>query len=162
MKRNLTLLLLLLTTMVGTAQTCTENCKTCTAPKCVRQTANASQSKTTAKQQTPTVEILYFHGKQRCKTCIAIEAETKALAKGELAAEVKAGKVKYRVIDINTPEGKALAAKYKVTWSSLFLVQHQSGKEKSSNLTQFAFANARSNANGFRKELKDKVLKLLK
>ena len=62
MKRNLTLLLLLLTTMVGTAQTCTENCKTCTAPKCVRQTANASRSKTTAKQQTPMVEILYFHG----------------------------------------------------------------------------------------------------
>ena len=75
---------------------------------------------------------------------------------------MKAGKVKYRVIDITTPDGKALAAKYKVTWSSLFLVQHQSGKEKASNLTQFAFANARSNANGFRKELKDKVLKLLK
>ena len=162
MKRPFILLLLMLTATVGMAQTCTENCKTCTAPKCVKQTTKTYAGKQTAKQQTPTVDIIYFHSKRRCKTCIAIETATKALTQNELATEVRNGKVKYRVVDITTPEGRKLAKKYKVTWSSLFIVQHKSGKETATDLTQFAFANARSNADGFRKEVKDRVLKLLK
>lgn len=84
------------------------------------------------------------------------------MVQNDLASEVKAGKVRFRVVDITTPEGKVLAAKYKVSWSSLFVVQHKGGKEKVNNLTQFAFANAAGNAEGFRKELKNKVLQLLK
>lgn len=103
-------------------------------------------------------EIIYFHGKQRCMTCMAIEKETKALVEGELAKQVKAGKVKFRVVDISTEEGKKIAAKYKVTFSSLFVVSSKGAED----LTRFAFANARTNAEGFRKELKDKVVKAIK
>ena len=103
-------------------------------------------------------EIIYFHGKQRCMTCMAIEKETKALVEGELAKQVKAGKVKFRIVDISTEEGKKIAAKYKVTFSSLFVVSSKGAED----LTRFAFANARTNAEGFRKELKDKVVKAIK
>lgn len=103
-------------------------------------------------------EIIYFHGKQRCMTCMAIEKEAKALVEGELAKQVKAGKVKFRVVDISTEEGKKIAAKYKVTFSSLFVVSSKGAED----LTRFAFANARTNAEGFRKELKDKVVKAMK
>lgn len=106
----------------------------------------------------PSVEIIYFHGKQRCITCMAIEKETKALVEGELAKLVKDGKVKFRVFDFSTEEGKKIAARYKVTFSSLFVVTPKGAED----LTRFAFANARSNAEGFRKELKDKVVKAIK
>lgn len=123
--------------------------------------SNSVKSETAATEvakNTPKAEIIYFHGKQRCKTCIAIENETKALVEGELAALVKEGKLSFRIVDISTPEGKKLADKYKVTFSSLFIVTPKGAED----LTRFAFANARSNAEGFRQELKDKVMKAVK
>lgn len=120
---------------------------------------NAPETKTesVAKNASP-VEIIYFHGKQRCMTCMAIEKETKALVEGELAKQVKAGKVKFRIVDFSTKEGKKVAAKYKVTFSSLFVVTPKGAED----LTRFAFANARTNGEGFRKELKDKVVKAIR
>lgn len=39
------------------------------------------------------VEVLYFHGKQRCATCIAIENCTKEVVQIDMALLVKQGKV---------------------------------------------------------------------
>ena len=163
MKRST--LISLLSLVLGTscaAQSRTDNCRTCQSAACVKHSAASSKEKPACSKAATSVEVLYFHGKQRCKTCNAIESETRAVVHDELASEVKAGKVRFRVVDITTPEGKVLAAKYKVSWSSLFVVQHKGGREKVSNLTQFAFANASNNAKGFRAALKSKVQKLLK
>lgn len=122
-------------------------------------TSNNTTTETLASAQpTAQVEVIYFYGKQRCATCMAIENETKALMEGELAELVKQGKVMMRVVDFTTDEGKALARKYKVTFSSLFVVTNPGTNEKAEDLTRFAFANARSNAEAFRKELKEKVM----
>ena len=83
------------------------------------------------------VEVLYFHGKQRCVTCIAIEKQTKAVIAENFAAQQKSGKVRYKEVDISTPEGKKLATKYKVSWSSLFVTKHKNGKTTKHDLTQF-------------------------
>ena len=58
------------------------------------------------KEETPKdgVEVLYFHGKQRCATCQAIEKETKALIDSQFADAVKSGKVRFRVVDITKSE----------------------------------------------------------
>lgn len=130
---------------------------TATITACAGNNTPETKKETVAKKESP-VEIIYFHGKQRCMTCMAIEKETNALVEGELAEQVKAGKVKFRVVDFSTEEGKNIAAKYKVTFSSLFVVTPKGAED----LTRFAFANARSNAEGFRKELKDKVVKAIK
>ena len=108
------------------------------------------------------VEILYFHGKQRCATCQAIEEETKALIDSQFSDEVKSGKVRFRIVDITKAENEALADKYEITWSALVLVKYNNGKETSENLTQFAFANARSNPALFKKELAAKINQMLK
>ena len=108
------------------------------------------------------VEVLYFHGKQRCATCVAIENETKALMSGELASLVEEGRVVMKVIDITTDEGKAIANKYKVSYSSLFVVVKNGDKEKAEDLTRFAFANARNNPEEYRGELKNMIMKALK
>ena len=131
---------------------------TTTICACTGNTAPETTTTETIEKDNTTVEILYFHGKQRCATCMAIEKETKALVEGELAELVKKGKVKFRIVDFSTDEGKKIASKYKVTFSSLFVVTPKGAED----LTRFAFANARSNAEGFRKELKDKVVKTIK
>lgn len=108
------------------------------------------------------VEVLYFHGKQRCATCVAIENETKALMSGELVSLVEEGRVVMKVIDITTDEGKSIANKYKVSYSSLFVVVKNGDKEKAEDLTRFAFANARNNPEEYREELKNMIMKSLK
>ena len=108
------------------------------------------------------VEVLYFHGKQRCATCQAIEKETKALIDSQFADAVNSGKVRFRVVDITKSENEALADKYEITWSSLVIVKYNNGKETAENLTQFAFANARSNPAQFKKELAAKINQMLK
>ena len=122
----------------------------------------AACSAGSAKQQTATVQkdgvkVLYFHGKQRCATCMAIEQEAKAVVNGQFADAVKGGKLNFRVIDITKAENEAIADKYEITWSSLVVVQHKGGKEQAENLTKFAFANARSKPDVFRGERAKKI-----
>ena len=98
-----------------------------------------------------TVELLYFHGKQRCLTCMAIEKfSTETIAK-EFQEQVDSGTIIYKIIDIDKEE--ALADKYKVASSSLILISHTSQGEKVSNLTQFAFSCARKESEKFCKNL---------
>ena len=108
------------------------------------------------------VEVLYFHGKQRCVTCRSIEQNTKELVEAKFARQMKEGKVVYRVIDISKKENARIAEKYEVTWSSLFLVQHKKGKEKAENLTEFAFGHSRTQPEVFKKGLAEKVNQALK
>lgn len=96
------------------------------------------------------VEVLYFHGKQRCATCIAIEKGTQEVMEKDLADAVRKGEVKFRTIDISREENKAVVEKYEVTWSSLFVVKHKGGVETVENLTEFAFGNARKSPEVFK------------
>lgn len=112
--------------------------------------------------QKTSVEVLYFHGKQRCPTCIAIGNNSKDLIMKDFANQVKTGQVKFKEIDISTPEGEKIADKYRVTWSSLYVNQWKNGKEKRNDMTSFGFENARNNAQAFRTGLKNKINQLLK
>ena len=131
---------------------------------CSSSESNSTTEETTicTSEESSDVEVIYFHNKQRCKTCIAIENETKALFEGELAELIKSGKVRFRIVDFSTPEGKQIAKKYKVTFSSLFVVTNPGKNENAEDLTRFAFANARSNPEAFRKEVKSKVMNGIK
>ena len=128
---------------------------------CGQQT-NAETGNEPAKQVKDCVEVIYFHGKQRCVTCRAIEQHTKDVLNAHYAKQMKEGKVVLRVIDISKKENEAIAEKYEVTWSSLFLVSHKNGKEKTENLTEFAFGNARSNPDKFKSGLQQYINQSLK
>lgn len=108
------------------------------------------------------VEVLYFHGKQRCATCMAIEKNARNAVNTQLASELKNGKVIFKTIDISQKENQKLAEKYQATWSSLFVVRHNDGKETAKNLTPFAFKQARKDPEGFKKGLVQIVKDLLK
>lgn len=52
--------------------------------------SNAKSNKATEEQtQKDRVEVLYFHGKQRCATCMAIEKNAKEAVEAQFADELK-------------------------------------------------------------------------
>lgn len=107
------------------------------------------------------VEVVYFHGKQRCLTCMAIEKYAREVVDTDFAREKQSGKVLFRTVDITTPEGAKLAKKYRVSWSSLYINGWKGGKEKRNDLTSFAFKHARKHTAEFKKEVKKTIQKNL-
>lgn len=124
------------------------------------QTANA-QSSTKASQK-DVIEVLYFHGKQRCVTCNAIEKLTKEVIDKDFAQQLKDGKIIFKIIDISTKDGEKIADKYEVTWSSLFINKWKDGKETKNNMTDFGFSYAKGSPDVFKAGVKKKIDELLK
>jgi len=106
------------------------------------------------------VEVMTFHAKKRCITCLKIEELTKEVINESFAKELKSGKLVFRNIDIT--QNKEVAKKYKVAWSSLIISLKKDNKENFENLTTFAFAYARTNSIKFKSELKAKIILALK
>lgn len=127
---------------------------------------NGSKSKAeataTEEKQSNHIEVLYFHGAQRCITCRAIEANTVALLDSLYSKEKENGKIIFKVIDISKKENEQIADKYEVTWSSLFVNGWKDGKETVNNLTEFSFSNVRNAPDKFKEGIKSKIEELLK
>lgn len=97
------------------------------------------------------VEILYFHGKQRCATCRAIEEQTR-----KVVTEYNNSKVKLYVIDISLKENESIVEKYEVAWSTLILVKDNLRID----LTDMAFSYARTQPEEFCRQLKSEIKKI--
>lgn len=108
------------------------------------------------------VEVVYFHGKQRCPTCMAIENRTREVIDSVFADELQNGTLIFRIVDISTPEGEQLADRYEVSWSSLFVNRWKDGEESRNNMTEFGFANVRNNPDTFKTGLGEKIREALK
>lgn len=108
------------------------------------------------------IEVIYFHGKQRCVTCRAIEKHAHDVVEKDFGNELKNGKVVFKVVDISTAEGAKIAKRFRVNWSSLYVNGWKGGKEERNDMTQFAFKNARNNADEFKKGVRAKIKELLK
>lgn len=102
-------------------------------------------------------KVIYFHGKQRCATCISIEQRSREIVNERYAEELKNGQLEFMVVDISTPDGKAMAEKYKVSWSSLYV---DNGKSKT-DASRLGFQYARTQPDVFKSELKDVIDKAL-
>jgi hypothetical protein len=130
---------------------------------CFAMNVNAQTKKKVAKAAPKTVvEVLYFHGKQRCPGCMAIGKYSKEAVYQSFAKQIKAGTVRYKEIDISTKDGEKIADRYHVTWSSFFINQWKNGKEKRNDMTRYGFENARSNPQVFKAKVKSTIITLLK
>lgn len=119
-----------------------------------------SESKAERQVKSDVVEVLYFHGKQRCATCMAIEKNTKELVESAFADKLKSGKLVFKSLDI--AEHEELADKYEVSWSSLIIVDYDNnGAEKAENMTEFAFAHARTAPERFKDGVGEQINKML-
>ena len=108
------------------------------------------------------MEVLYFHGPQRCKTCVALQKAAKELVDAKFAKELKSGRVKFREIDLSTKEGEKLGDKYEIAWSSLVVVRKQGKKEKVADLTDDGFRYAVNNKAKIQSILQQKIAEFLK
>jgi thiol-disulfide isomerase/thioredoxin len=115
--------------------------------------AQTDSPKTVPTAESDGIEVLYFHGKQRCATCIAIEKQTK-----QAVEELSDNRLTMRTIDISKKENESIVEKYEVAWSSLIVVKG----DNVLNLTELGFSLARNNPDGFRERLKSEIKQLLK
>ena len=115
--------------------------------------AQTDSPKTVSTAESDGIEVLYFHGKQRCATCIAIERQTK-----QAVEELSDNRLTMRTIDISKKENESIVEKYEVAWSSLIVVKDGNVL----NLTDLGFSLARNNPDGFREKFKSEIKQLLK
>lgn len=115
--------------------------------------AQTDSPKTVPTAESDGIEVLYFHGKQRCATCIAIEKQTK-----QAVEELGDNRLTMRTIDISKKENESIVEKYEVAWSTLIVVKDGNVL----NLTNLGFSLARNNPDGFREKFKSEIKQLLK
>jgi len=116
----------------------------------------------TKNEKEKTVTVYYFHATNRCPTCLAIEANTKKTVETYFANELKAGTLKFIVINVDEDKNKKLAEKYEAAGAALILAKTVNVKETKTDMTDFAFSYARNNTEKFMNGLKNKIQELLK
>lgn len=127
-------------------------CADKTSKECCQAPSSCCDAKVNCKQQQPSVEVIYFHGKQRCATCLSIEKQAR-----ELINEVYASKVNFSVVDFSTEEGKTMATDFKVSFSSLFVVSRKNGKEERIDLSRIGFQYAKNDPEEFKRQLLEAI-----
>lgn len=100
------------------------------------------------------VNILYFHNKKRCPTCISIEKNTKEVVDTHFGS---AKDIHFHVFDISDSKNEAFINTFEVTFSSLILVVVDPSNEvqpySQEDITKFAFANSRKEPEAFKARL---------
>lgn len=100
------------------------------------------------------VTVYYFHGPQRCKSCLAIEdAARKAVAENF----TDTSKVQFVEVELADKRYSELIEKYEIAWSSLVI-------EKGilyTNMTEKGFSMALSDPEGLKKAVIDEITRYL-
>ena len=107
------------------------------------------------------VEVIYFFGKQRCSTCVAMEKFAKEAIDSVFADKTKEGAIIFKTVDITTPEGEKLADLFEVSSSSLYIVDNNPEKPEKVDMTAFGFRNARNNRQVYKQGIIDQISKFL-
>jgi len=101
---------------------------------------------------TNNVNVYYFHGKKRCKTCVAVGDVARQTVEKNFADNNNVC-----FIDINTSENRndALIEKFEVTWNALIIAKGEDFVE----ITEQAFATAVKNPQSLENLIKEEVNK---
>ncbi|HEY3414117.1 MAG TPA: nitrophenyl compound nitroreductase subunit ArsF family protein [Armatimonadota bacterium] len=71
----------------------------------------------------------YFHGNYRCASCRTIEAWTNKAIRDNFPAELKAGRLEWRVVNVETAGNEHYMKDYKLFTKSVVLSDVRNGKE---------------------------------
>ncbi len=104
------------------------------------------------------VEVYYFHRNRRCGPCRTIENLTQKTMETYFNAEMESGAVVFHIVNVENDDQKAVAEKFKVVSTALFINIIEGTEENPSNLTSFAYRHAR-NEDAFLTGLKEHVEK---
>ncbi len=113
----------------------------------------------TDKIQADKVQVFLFHATQRCTTCIAIGKLAGATVNEYFQNELQSGKIEFREINIDLPENKELAQKFRASGSALLINAIYGGQDHiSEDVTVWRLT---TNETQFKSYLKDKISNLL-
>ena len=105
--------------------------------------------KTTAINHTTSIiQMIQFHSEHRCMTCNLIEKLTKE-------ALQKYPAISFTLINVDEKKNEKMAEKFEATGTALFLFNAKTGAKK--DLTDFAFMNANSKPDVFKKGLEKEI-----
>lgn len=120
-----------------------------------KKTAENAATETTVQAADPsTVYVYYFHGKQRCKTCIAVGNVSEKAIKDLYASN---SNVKFIEVQTDDEANAPLVEKYEVTWNALIIAKGDDYNE----ITKQAFASAVNNPENLTDLIKTEVDKRL-
>ena len=103
-----------------------------------KQANNTAQKQSVAIAEDSSVTVYYFHGKQRCKTCVAVGDLAKKTIENNYAGN---DKIKFIEIDTSDKQFKNLVDKYEIAWNALIIAKGDDFVD----ITDQAFANAVNN-----------------
>ena len=84
-------------------------------------TAEVTASGTKISGDIEKIEVYHFHGESQCSSCIAVGNLAEETVNTYFSNELKSGKIVFGHINAELPENYALAKKYGVTGSSLWI-----------------------------------------
>jgi len=102
------------------------------------------------------IEVIDFHSTHRCFTCNAIEKHTKYTLDTYFQKELEEGTIVFKVINVDDEKNYTISEKFKASGTALFLNITQNGKEKTIDLTNFAFMKGKDKT-AFSEQLKSKI-----
>lgn len=103
------------------------------------------------------IEVIYFYGKQRCSTCVAMEKFAKEAVDSVFADKIEDGTIIFKSVDITTSEGEKLADLFEVSSSSLYITNNNPDKPEKVDMTAFGFRNARNNRQVYQQGIIDQI-----
>jgi hypothetical protein len=116
---------------------------------------NSKSGETVQNKSADKVQVFLFHSTQRCATCIAIGKLAGETVNEFFQSELRDGKIEFREINIDLPENKELAQKFKATGSALYLNVISAGADNISQDTKVW--QLTSNETQFKSYLKSKL-----
>lgn len=67
------------------------------------------------------VQVFLFHSTNRCSSCITAGKYASEAMEQNFSEELKSGKIEFREINVDLPENKEVANKFKASGTSLFI-----------------------------------------
>ena len=122
----------------------------------------SSQKSSELKEELATIYIYNFHVTNRCPSCIAIEEATTKTLNTHFAKELKEGRIKRKIVNVDDDANKAIAEKYEAFGSGLLVVRSYKGRETKADLTGDGFKYAKNKEDKFVEILKKQVEDFLK
>lgn len=110
----------------------------------------------------PEVLIYNFHVTNRCASCIAIEEGTTKTLNTYFSAEVKQGRIKRQVLNVDDAANQKISEKYQAFGSGLYITRVFKGKETTTDLTGDGFKYAKNKEDKFIEILKNTIANYLK
>ncbi|MCP4262489.1 MAG: hypothetical protein GY774_34040 [Planctomycetes bacterium] len=74
------------------------------------------------------VVLYYFHGNERCQTCIKFESFTEEAIKGAFAEQVNSGELVWKMVNTDEPANKHFVGDYELYSKSIVVVENRDGK----------------------------------